>query len=226
MKQLFFLFMFLFSFLNVNATDCIPDCENETDWTLEVRGAYYNIPSKQIERVYTSHWLDYQVEAAKRIFPFCEVFGGVYWANKHGHTRSRYGSIEHAFKDSTRMFILPIAIGLKLIYPIYPYFDAYVGAGLCYSFLKIKHFCKDHYSDYGLNRSPFKKGIYKNELGGVFKVGIHYAMSCTTFLDFFVDYYLQHFTLTHRKHREARDVFGRQIDCSGFKYGVGFGVYF
>lgn len=222
MKPLTLLFALFLLPMTLLSTDCIPDCEAMTDWTLEVRGAYFYIPNKQLKDVYTHHWLDYEVEAAKRVDPFVEIWGGVAWANKHGHTKQRYH--HHLFKDSTKIFVLPVSLGIKLIYPIFPYVDVYAGAGVCYSFLKIKNFCKEDYSYMGFSHSPFKKGIYKNGFGGVFKTGFQVALSESTFLDFFVDYFAQTFTLSHRKDR--RDVFDKRIDCSGFKFGAGFGVYF
>ena len=39
MKNFTLLFTFLLMPLGLFATDCIPDCDCETDWTLEVRGA-------------------------------------------------------------------------------------------------------------------------------------------------------------------------------------------
>lgn len=224
MKNFTLFFTLLFLPFGLFSTDCIPDCECKTDWTLEVRGAYYQPDSKSFRKVYTNHLLDYQVEAAKRVYDFFEIWGGMSWASKHGHTRRAYGYFDHRFKDSTKIFVLPVSLGLKFIYPILPFIDIYVGAGVCYSFLKIKNFCKEHYSDWGLSHSPFKKGIYKNDVGGLFKAGFQFAMSDSTFLDFFVDYYLQRFHLSHKHDR--RDVFKHSIDCSGFKTGVGFGVYF
>lgn len=205
------------------ATECIPDCEKDTDWTLEVRAAYYDLSSKKIKKIYSDNWIDYQVETAKRITPFWEIWGGVSWARKHGHTRGGYGSYDYRFRDETQMFILPISAGLKCLYPIFPFVDIYAGVGVSYTFLKIKNFCKDDYSSWGLSRSPFRKAIYKNEWGGVFKLGFQYAMSDSTFLDFFADYFLQRFRFSHK---DPRDIFKHDLVCDGFKFGVGFGVYF
>ena len=224
MKHLTLFFAFFLLPFTLFSTDCIPDCDTETDWTLEVRGAYYYVPNKAVEKVYTSDWLDYQVEVAKRVHPFVEVWGGFNMASKHGHASRVYGSYDYRFKDSTRVYVLPFSLGLKLIYPLFPFVDVYAGAGACYSFLKIKNFCKEHYSSMGISRSPFRKAIYKNDVGGVFKVGFQVALSETTFLDFFTDYYAQRFKLSEKS--DPRYVFKRHIDCSGFKFGAGFGVYF
>lgn len=219
-RQLFAFFLFPLSLL---ATDCIPDCEYNTDWTLEIRGAYFSVQNKAIKKVYSSHWIDYQVEAAKRVHPFIEIFGGVNWTYRQGHTKRYFGFYGEEFRDRTRIYVLPVSLGVKLIYPILPYVDAYVGAGACYSFLKIKNFCREDYS-YFMPRSPFKKAIYKSQFGGVFKIGFQVALSKSTFLDFFVDYFAQTFRISHK--RDSRDVIKKVADCSGFKFGAGFGVYF
>lgn len=210
--------------LSLMATDCIPDCDCATDWTMEVRGAYYYLPNKDVKKVYTDQWLDYQVEIAKRVTHFMEIWGGVSWATKHGHTHRKCGYYREVFKDSTRIFVLPISLGLKAIYSICPFVDVYAGAGACYSFLRIKNKCKDDYYYRGFAHSPFKKEIDKSDFGGVFKLGVHYAMSTSTYLDLFADYYTQKFDLS--KKSRSCDVFRHDIDCSGFKIGLGFGVYF
>ena len=215
--------LFLFSF-SIRATDCIPECEFNTDWTMEVRGAYYYLPNKSVKKIYTDQWLDYQVEVAKRVHNFVEVWGGVSWASKHGHMHERAGYYHYRFKNSTSMSVIPVSLGLKAIYPILPFVDVYAGIGGCYSFLRIKNFCKENYAYHGLSESPFKKAIYKNAFGGIFKIGLQYAMSSSTYLDFFGDYYTQYFHLSHK--RDRRDVFNHSVDCSGFKVGLGFGVYF
>jgi len=224
MKNPFFLFTLLLLPFTLFATNCITDCETSTNWTLELRGAYYHVPNKSVERVYTSHWLDYEVELAKRVHPFIELWGSLDIATKHGHARREYGSYDYDFSDSTRINVIPFSLGFKLIYPIFRCVDVYAGAGLCYSFLKIKNFCKEDYSDHGASRSPFKKSFCRTDFGGVFKVGFQVAMSDSTFLDFFTDYYAQCFELSHKS--DPRYIFKRHIDCSGFKFGAGFGVYF
>jgi outer membrane protein len=224
MKKFTLFFTFLLLSLRLLATDCIPDCECETDWTLQVRGAYYQPNSKALRKVYTNHWLDYQVETAKRLDNFCEMWAGVCWASKRGHTRSAFNYEDHLFKDKTKIFVLPLSLGFKFIYPILPFIDVYVGGGVCYSFLKIRNCCKEYDSDRSFSHFHFKKAIYQNDVGAVIKLGFQWAMSDSTFLDFFADYYGQTFRLSHKDNHH--NVFKHYVDCSGFKFGAGFGVYF
>lgn len=226
MKNFTLFFTLLLLPLKLLATDCIPDCECETDWTLEVRGAYYQPCSKKFTKVYSRHLLDYQVEAAKRIHPFGEIWGSVSWASKQSHLWEFDSYSSHKFKERTKIFILPISLGGKIIYPILPCVDLYVGAGVCYSFLRIKNSCKDEYSGSYYSHfhchSPFKKETTKGNWGAIFKLGFQIAMSDSTFLDFFADYYSQVFHFSGSNH----NLFKHDLDCSGFKLGIGFGVYF
>lgn len=240
--QLFFALLAFPFFLP--ATNCIPDCECNTDWTLEVRGAYYRPNSKKLKKIYSSCLIDYQITLAKRIHPYCEIWAEFDWTIKRSKIHREdyyhftYGGYEGVesrdFNDYTKLSIIPISLGIKLIYPILPCVDVYAGAGASYSFLRIRnHFEKDEYSsDYywsfssSSSPAPFKKLIHKEDFGGLFKVGVQYAMSDSTFLDFFADYYLQHFRFSRNEDREDRSLFKHRLDCSGFKFGAGLGVYF
>lgn len=221
--------------------DCIP-LECEKTWTLDVRVAYYSPRSKAIKNIYSDSWVDFQVEASKRIFDYTEFWFGVSWAGKqHGRKEPfRYG-----FEDNTKMFILPLNAGIKFIYPVFSCTELYVGAGVCYSFLEIRNRLKDdRYSSYS-SYSPYSsyssyssysdsssssgirhKYIHKTGWGGLFKLGARYTMSDTTFLDVFVDYYLQRFKLSRNNYDPVKRAFGGHVDVSGFKIGAGLGVFF
>lgn len=226
MKHLIYFLASVFLSTSLLATDCIPDCESETDWTLEVRGAYYQPSSKQLRKVYSSSLLDYQVTVAKRVHPFCEIWGELDWTVKRGHGHKHYDYDYYGFRDRTRISIMPLSLGLKVIYPIFPFVDIYAGAGASYSFLRIKNTCREDYYYWGFSHSPFKKEIYKYAFGGLFKVGFQVALSDSTFLDFFADYTLQRFHFSKHEDYSGRSLFRHELDCSGFKLGAGFGVYF
>lgn len=226
MKHLFYFLAIICVSAALSATDCIPDCECNTDWTLEVRGAYYQPSSKQLRKVYSSCLLDYQVTVAKRVHPFCEVWGEFDWTVKEGKAHRLADYYDYRFKDKTKLSIIPISLGLKAIYSIFPFIDIYAGAGVSYSFLIIKNHCEGDYSYWGYSHSPFKKEINKSGFGGLFKAGFQIAMSESTFLDFFADYTLQRFHFSKHESDSGRSVFKHHLDCSGFKFGAGFGVYF
>lgn len=215
------LFLLLILPLGISAATCESE-DLQAGWTLEVRTAYYRPSAKQVRKIYSSGWLDYQVETSKRLFEFFDVWGGVSWANKQGRLRS----YDEEFRNRTQLSIVPISLGVKGIYPLFGSIECYVGAGICYSFLHVRNRCRDSYSVYGLSCSPFKKDIRKSDLGAVVQAGFHYTLCETVFLDFFADYYSQQFRFPSEESRAHRYVFKHHLNCSGFKLGAGIGVYF
>lgn len=216
------LFSLLFTF-SVSAS-CIPDwipcCfDCEKNWTLEVRCSAYTPQSSKLKKIYSTTWLYYDVEASKRINDHLEGWVSIGWTGKQDGKsfRDPFG-----LKNKTKINIVPVGAGLKMIFPVYPCIDLYLGAGICYSFLELQNICHDDYSSYGFSSAPYKRVVHSNRFGAIGKVGFQYAMSDTTFLDFFADYYAQQFHLS----RHEKNVFKRTISCDGFKFGAGFGVYF
>lgn len=197
------------------------DCSDRI-WTLEVRGAYFQPSSKALRRIFSSAWLDYQIEAAVRVSDFWEVWGGVNWiAKQHGRAKS----LPYGLKDRTKMYLLPLSIGFKFIYPICPRIEAYLGGGVCYSFLYIHNHCRGNYYYWGFHHSPLKHNTYRNTVGGVLKMGFQIDLGDYVFLDVFVDYITQRFHFSRHEH-SRRNIFRHDIECGGFKYGAGLGVYF
>lgn len=219
MRFLSFLLFLIFP-LGMSATCALLD--DEPGWTLEVRVAYYQPSAKKVRKVYSSGWLDYQVLTSKRFSNFFEVWGGVSWANKHGHTRS----YDEDWRDHTRLSIVPLSLGVRGIYPLFCSIEFYVGAGVCYSFLHVRNHCRDDYSFYGVSRSPFKRDIHRSDFGAIVQTGFHYTLCEDVFLDFFADYFSQQFDFPSKDSRAHRYVFKNHLNCSGFKLGAGLGVYF
>lgn len=216
MQRLTWLFILFFP-LRLCAACCEENPQGE--WTLEVRGAYYSPLSKMMRKIYSSGWLDYQIEASKRISPLTYLWASVNWASKQ-HGKMWDGSFRH----QTKIYVLPLSIGLKVSYPILACADVYLGGGVCYSFLNI-HNCHPYYcpsDSFSSYPAPHPRDIYKSAWGGVIKVGFYYQLGGHVFLDLFADYFAQHFRAS--KHHAMP--FQRYIDCSGFKLGAGFGVDF
>lgn len=209
---------------NIPLTYCKP-------WTLNVRVAYYRPQSKEIKNMYSQSWIDFQVETSRTLMKYLDCWIGVSWTGKqHGKTEP----FRYYVKDKTKFFLLPVSIGLRLIYPILPCTELYLGAGVCYSFLEIRnHFKEDGYSSScssyyfkQFGSIPYKHHIHKSNWGGIFKAGVHYTMCDSTFLDIFVDYYLQDFHFSDHSEESRQCFFKKNANCSGFKIGAGLGVYF
>lgn len=227
MKTLAFFLAILFPFTLFSAS-CRDDCEEETDWTLEVRCAYYQPTSKELKRVYTSHLIDYQVTAAKRFCNYFEVWGELDWTVKMGHMKEDEDYYFHGFKNRSRLSLIPVSLGLKAIFPLSSCVDVYVGAGGTYSFLRLRnrYFVDYYYAEHGFDETPFKKETYKYAFGGLFKAGLQITLSSSTFLDIFADYISQRFHFSRHDEYGSKALFKHHLDCSGFKFGLGLGVYF
>lgn len=191
------------------------------DWTLEIRAACYTPQSKETTEMYSHAWVDFQAFTAKKIACNWELWSQVSWTIKRGHSsKGVYG-----FKDHTRAWMVPISAGLRFIYPISCRVQTYLGAGVNYTFLRIDNRFEDLYGYSFYNSSPFKKHIYKNAFGGLFKAGIVIDTGDNTFIDLFVDYFLQNFRLGHHNFFQE-EIIGKHFKANGIKCGAGFGVNF
>lgn len=196
-------------------------CWTEPDWTLEISGAYFRPSSEKVRHVY-SGWTDYQVQVSKRVDRFLGVWGNVNWMSKQQSYRdSRFKNV----KNHVKMFALPLSVGCQWIYPILPYTEIFIGIGGCYSILNAYNHCTD-YKRHGLKSSPFRHHEHKTTFGGIAKCGVQYALCNDFFVHAYVDYIYQKFHLSSRRLILGRHQFSNHLDLSGFKYGLGVGVYF
>lgn len=228
MKTLAF-FLAIFFPCVIFSASCPDDCEDETDWTLEVRLAYYQPTYKQLTKVYSNQLIDYQVAVSKRVHNYFEIWGELDWTIKSSNVHRDDNFEFYGFKNRSRLSILPLSLGVKFIYPLFRCVDVYLGAGGTYSILRVRNKIDIDSSFYERGyyaSAPFKKEIYKYAFGGLFKAGIQIAMSSSTFLDIFADYISQRFSFSSHDDESGRSLFKRHLDCSGFKFGVGLGVYF
>ncbi|MBA2368158.1 MAG: hypothetical protein H0V82_03935 [Candidatus Protochlamydia sp.] len=203
---------------------CLPFTLLATEWTTEVRGAGYRLSSKQVKNIYAENWTDYQVEASQRLCRYFDFWVGVNWASK----RSRLHRDDYYLysRERTQIFVLPLSAGYKFIYPLCNCLDFYLGGGICYTFLKIRNGSIDSTCGPERGESFYKKWIKKDDVGGVAKLGIRWSMGSDTFLDVFVDYFSQRFRLSRSEALTMCSCRIRHLNCSGLKYGLGFGVYF
>lgn len=224
------------------------DCCGPLDITAEARVAYYHPSSKRVRRIYGDGWADYQFELSKGFkgFGFFGGSGGCgdacgctdpctpccqdsccpdwtwrLWVGVSGF--SRKGDSIH-FHDRTRLELIPVNFGIKLVYPIFCNTSIFIGGAACYSFLRIR----DH--------SEFvHKHTRREEWGGLFQSGICYNYCDWLVVSAFFDYFFQRFDF-HDKHRhsyynsgyfqDSRFIERHNLNLNGYKIGVGLGVTF
>ncbi len=188
-------------------------CESWTqDISLNARVAYFHPNSDKVRKIYSEGWPEYQLELSKGFCQNWQAWAGVAWSSKKGRSLGLH--------DETRLRLLPISLGVKYLWCVYPDTKFYLGAGVCYSMLHIK----DH--------SPFvHEKVSKNAFGGIVQSGLYYDINCMFFVNVFFDYYFQRFDFSNRHHSGSGSgsssfVERHNADLSGYKTGAGIGVNF
>jgi outer membrane protein len=215
--------------------NCCNPCE-DSGWgiTAEARVAYYHPSSKRVRRIYGDGWADYQLEISKGFKGFGDLFGngdcGCFnindfewrlWAGVSGFSR-KGESI--GFHDDTRLQLIPVSFGVKLLYPIFCNAKIFIGGAACYSFLNIR----DH-SRY------VHEHTRREEWGGLIQSGITYNICDWAVVSAFFDYFFQRFDFhdTHYSsyrssgyYYDDRYIERNDLNMDGYKVGVGLGVTF
>ncbi len=213
--------------------------------TAEARVAYYHPSSHRVRKIYGDGWADYQFELSKS-FKLGSLFGGNDnccgscgdccgnggggffsdlefrgWVGVSGFSR-KGESI--GFNDDTRLQLIPVNFGLKILYPIFCNTKVFIGGAACYSFLRIKDD-----SDY------VHKHTHRQEWGGLFQSGITYSFCDWGVVTFFADYFFQRFNFHDKRYSSFYDypyfyddrfIERNDLDLSGYKIGVGLGLSF
>jgi len=221
MKKLFLLLLLILPFAPTFAQEECDDCDEPllakewANWTMDLRIAYFHPSSKEVSKIFSHGWIDYEVEAARRIHEKIEFWAGVDWTHKKGHLHKK----PYGYHNSALISIVPLSLGFKIVLPVTCNLEAYLGAGASYSFIKIRNH-SDFYA-LELGSRPYKKFAYKETFGGIGKLGLIYTYGKCTYFDFFADYY----SVPAVKFSE-RQFQKRKLDLSGYKLGFGLGVFF
>lgn len=203
-KTLLFLFVYnLFALapsgLSAGWTDDRDEC-----WGIEARVACFCPQSKTFRKIYANRLAQYQLEYSCR---FSQKWCG--WGNIGYSTDSGHSIGEH---DRTNFNLWPFSTGLKYYLGSIQDWEAYLGAGVAYSYVTMT----DH--------SPFvKRHIRKKCFGGVGKFGLSYTFWNCGSINLFVDYYYTNF---HFSGTTRHNIVRNNLRMSGFLYGGGLGVQF
>ena len=197
-------------------SQCFDQASFLSNWgqncTTEFRVAYFSPESKRMKKIYSKDLIDYQIEISKSIFSDFSIWLDVDYMTKKGHSENLH--------DSTRIWIVPIALGLNYNFLCYQGWNAYLGAGGNYTHLKIhdhSHYVKEH--------------ISKWDFGGTFKLGIKKIFCNGITLNIFCDYFLQKFHFSNSSHCSYQSSSSCYIErhclnLNGLKAGIGLGYSF
>jgi hypothetical protein len=169
-------------------------------YSLEARiGAFYPF-SKRLRQNYADLFLSVDVEFATRLCDRWQVWTGVGYIAGNGRTNNLSG-------DRRRIYIVPISLGIKYLYPIWDCLDAYLGAAGTYNILSAR------------DRSANPQTHRKNAFGATAKTGLTYQLGDSAYLDFFLDYLWAEFKFRNNSDQE-------NVHLNGFRFGVGAGIEF
>ena len=204
MKKKLCIIAFCFLFSSVSAHE----------YLAEIKVGYFRPTNSLFRDIFPDGWPNYQLELSYS--PFSRSCDN-WWRNFFA-----WGSFNylHAEGKSTVVFddcnidIIPVALGLKYMYPLPCCTQAYASAGLKYFWLRID------------NKDPILHLKDRAEgLGGVIAVGALFHPIRNIFCDFFVDYSFKHFDKSNFQVKENH-VIPSSVDISGITFGIGVGVWF
>lgn len=163
--------------------------------------------SQKIRRLYHSVIPTVELEIAQRFCPCWQAFANL------GYIFSNEGSSLRC-KKQTKLELVPATLGIKYVCSLDQCLDVYIGAGLTYSFIRIK------------DKTPsIKHHLSKSGFGGQLKTGFMYYVCPYIFFEGFFDYMYQTFHFS--KHTSKTHFRSKQSpQFSGFKLGFGLGIGF
>jgi len=172
------------------------------EWEGKLRISEYH-PTHKFRKIYGNWMSQYQIEGSRKILQDWKLWTNATWMQKKGHSEGLH--------NDTKLYLIPLSLGLKRSFCFNDQFQLYLGAGASYAFLHIR----DH-------SSHVIKHSSKQGFGAVFKSGIYFPFANCFFFDLFADYLYQpfHFSKRHHSPRVER----HSINAGGWSLGIGIGV--
>jgi len=164
--------------------------------TLDFRVAGF-IPSSSLFReIYKTVNPSYQIELSHSAKDCFEVWSNISYTSASGK------SVPFGIK--CRLNLIPVSVGLKCVHYLTNCWDAYIGAGPSFTWLKEKN-----------TQCLSNQG---HGIGGIFKLGATKSYKRARFL-LFSEYQIQHVKIKN-------PIQSKKINVSGFLFGGAIGVYF
>jgi len=170
---------------------------------LEVKGGYFFFTDSKMRKVYNKGGLDLQLSGSYPIWKWLQVYGSVEYLTRHGES---IGS-----PQKTRIWEVPLSLGLKPIIKIHPKVQYYIALGPRYFFVHVH------------NNSPYvDRKIDENGLGGFVNTGFNFFPIPHFCIDIFGEYSYKRM----RFHPSKDAVYGREVQIGGLSFGIGLGYAF
>ena len=178
------------------------------DFIIEAKVAAFFPTSKKVREIYTNVLADYEVEISKKFDDNWDIWLNASYIHSHGRSIG--------LSDRTTLRFMPFSLGVSYSQRFFCDFEAYIGAGVAYSFLRIHN-----------DSNYVQEHISKKDFGGIFKSGIRYTSCDGIFVEGFFDYIYQKFNSSNSdSYSDSHYVTRHDADLSGYKVGVGLGFNF
>ena len=170
---------------------------------VEAKGGYFFFSDAKMRKVYDRGGGDFQISGSFRIWKSLQIYGSVEYLSRHGRSLGGH--------QKTRIWEIPLSLGLKPVIPISEKIQYYFALGPRYCFIH-QH-----------NQSAFvDRTLNQNGFGGFANTGFNFFPYRHLSVDLFAEYsYVRlHF------HPSKANVVGRRMQVGGFTFGGGLGYAF
>lgn len=170
---------------------------------LEIKGGYFFFSDDKMREIFDQGGLDVQLSGSYPLWKWLQIYGSIEYLERHGKSLND--------RQKTRIWEVPLSLGLKPVISICPKVQYYFTLGPRYFFVHV-------HSD-----SKFvDKSIDENGLGGFVNTGFHFFPMRHLLVDIFGEYSFKRM----RFHPSKTHVYGNKIEIGGFTFGLGLGYAF
>lgn len=170
---------------------------------LEAQAGYFIFSDSKMRKIYNKGGLDLRLSTTFPIWRWLEGYGAVEYLQRRGHSLSSH--------QKTKIWELPVSVGLKSVIPIASIAEFYLTLGPRYIYLRQHN-----------DSSYVNETIKRNVFGGFANTGFNFLFKRGFFLDAFAEY---SYAKTHF-HSSKANVYGRSIQVGGYAFGAGLGYIF
>jgi len=170
---------------------------------VEIKAGYFFFSNHILRKIYNNGGLDAQVNLSYPIWRWLQIYGSVEYFEKHGRSLNAH--------QKTRIWEIPLSLGLKTIIPLGHKAQYYITLGPRYFFV-----------DQDNSSSFVSTTMSGNGLGCFGNTGVNFLLNHHLLVDVFGEFSYKRMLFHSSKHH----VYGRSIQIGGYTFGLGLGYTF
>lgn len=183
---------------NASADDCCECAGNEI--RVEAKAGYFIFKNSKMRDVYDNGGFEIQLSGSYHLLDVWHLYGSVGYLQACGKSMN--------FHEKTKIWQIPVDIGLKPIVALTPCMDWFMAIGPRFFYVHQRN-----HSDY------VSKNVEKGNIGMFVNSGIDFTPACNYYINLFGEYSYQPI----RPSSSKDGVHSKTIQIGGFTVGVGFG---